>query len=524
MKKSTKRAISFIVAFALFIAIIPSLVEAKTFPDVTSTDWFYSDVNELSTLGFINGRTDGTFDPTANITRAEYVAIMNRAFPEALNNSNTASPSPTITKTPAPTGVPSPTQTPIATLLPSSTPAASSIPSPTITSTPLPASPTITPATSPLPSPTKTSTPSSPTAAPITFTDVSASDWFYQDIISSAAAGLINGYGTYFSPNNPITRQEAAVVTYNYLNKVLGGNFNKLANRTDSKTIQTSDIASWALADVNMLFNKGIINGYEDNGFRPLNNITRAESAAIANRTYKGVNVVTPTPAVSLSPSPIKTITPAPSVSPTASPSPSASPSPTCDPNEPEPVPGSKPIIYLYPTTQTEVNVELGYPNQLTATYPKYENGWDVLAQPNGDLTDLKTGRSLYSLYWEGGNIQTTIDEGFCVKSEDAITFLEEKLATLGLTEREANEFIIYWLPIMQQNAYNYVKFLPQSEIDQIMPLTITPTPDNIIRVLMVFQGGNKPINIPEQQLTPVTRHGFSVVEWGGTQLNGTIK
>ena len=40
------------------------------------------------------------------------------------------------------------------------------------------------------------------------------------------------------------------------------------------------------------------------------------------------------------------------------------------------------------------------------------------------------------------------IKEGFIVKGKDTITFLKEKLAQLGLNEREANEFIIYSLPI----------------------------------------------------------------------------
>ena len=62
----------------------------------------------------------------------------------------------------------------------------------------------------------------------------------------------------------------------------------------------------------------------------------------------------------------------------------------------------SKPIIYLYPTKTTEVEVKLGNPEKLSCTYPKYEDGWKVIANPKGDLTDVETGRSLYSLYWEG--------------------------------------------------------------------------------------------------------------------------
>ena len=112
-----------------------------------------------------------------------------------------------------------------------------------------------------------------------------------------------------------------------------------------------------------------------------------------------------------------------------------------------------KPIIYLYPEKEENVKIKLGKKEKLTCTYPKYEDEWEVIAKPNGDLTDIKTGRSLYALYWEGINSEKCdFKEGFCVKGEDSISFLEEKLAMLGLNEREANEFIVYWLPKLEVN------------------------------------------------------------------------
>ena len=41
----------------------------------------------------------------------------------------------------------------------------------------------------------------------------------------------------------------------------------------------------------------------------------------------------------------------------------------------------------------------------------------------------------------------------------------EEKLAILGLNEREAEEFIIYWLPKLESNKYNYIRFATEEEI-----------------------------------------------------------
>lgn len=189
----------------------------------------------------------------------------------------------------------------------------------------------------------------------------------------------------------------------------------------------------------------------------------------------------------------------------------------TCDPNV-----SYKPIIYLYPTAPTQVNIKLGYPDKLTTTYPKYEDEWNVLAHPNGNLIDLKTNRNLYGLYWEGLNTSSKgiQEEGFVVKKENTIEFLEEKLAILGLTEREANEFIIYWLPLLEQNEYNYIRFESIDEINANMPLKVNPTPDTVIRVLMEYKGLEAPIEVKEQTLHSPERKGFTLVEWGGTKLN----
>jgi len=187
-------------------------------------------------------------------------------------------------------------------------------------------------------------------------------------------------------------------------------------------------------------------------------------------------------------------------------------------------IPGyaEKPIIYLYPTEETRVNVRLKNYENITCSYPKYkENGWNVIAKPNGDLTDIETGRNLYSLYWEGKNenAKMNMQEGFVVKGEDTIKFLEEKLEILGLNERESEEFIIYWLPKLEKNKYNYIRFATKEEINQNMPLEINPKPDTIIRVLMEFKRLDKYIEIPEQKLETPTREGFVAVEWGGIEL-----
>ena len=191
-----------------------------------------------------------------------------------------------------------------------------------------------------------------------------------------------------------------------------------------------------------------------------------------------------------------------------------------------------KPIIYLYPESKTEVSVKLGYPEVLTVSYPMYKDGWRVLAEPSGDLLDRETNRKLYSLYWEARNDLTSykIDSGFIVKGGDIAEFLEEKLAILGLNEREAEEFIVYWLPKMEKNAYNFVYFARPEEIEREMPLEVAPNSDTEIRVRMLFEGFDDFRDLQaeygeaarvEEVLVPApSREGFTLVEWGAVDLN----
>jgi len=183
-----------------------------------------------------------------------------------------------------------------------------------------------------------------------------------------------------------------------------------------------------------------------------------------------------------------------------------------------------KPVIYLYPTTEQQVKVQLNYDGKLTCTYPQYNDGWDVIAQPDGTLTNIVDNREYSYLYWEGiTNTELDMSRGFVVKGEDTEKFLQEKLEYMGLIPKEYNEFIVYWLPILQENAYNFITFAG-NDYEDLAQLKITPEPDSILRVMMVYKPLDKPIQVEEQELKPFTRIGFTVVEWGGTQAKGAMK
>ncbi len=179
-----------------------------------------------------------------------------------------------------------------------------------------------------------------------------------------------------------------------------------------------------------------------------------------------------------------------------------------------------KPAIYLYPTQEQEINIQLDFKGQLKTTFPKYNDGWTVIAKPNGELTNLTDNRKYNYLFWDGWNKFPTshfdYKDGLVVKKSDLDKFLIEKLSHLGLNNTEINDFVVYWLPQLEKNEYNLIHFFINDNIDNTAFLNMTPKPDTEIRVYMEFKAVNKDYKIKEQQLPKIERKGFTLVEWGG--------
>ena len=189
-----------------------------------------------------------------------------------------------------------------------------------------------------------------------------------------------------------------------------------------------------------------------------------------------------------------------------------------------------KPVLYLYPTKTMGLSVSLDYEGTLTYTYPtpqtRADGGvtWHVTASPDGELTDA-SGRHYPSLFWEGeGNTIVTQDEGFVVESDAAAGFLEEKLSILGLSEREAAEFITFWGPRISERGRALVTFATDEYARSAVYRFTDPSsgaevvPETFIRVYVVI-GDVPQTAVPEQELVPApARTGFTAVEWGGTE------
>lgn len=204
-----------------------------------------------------------------------------------------------------------------------------------------------------------------------------------------------------------------------------------------------------------------------------------------------------------------------------------------------------KPVIYLYPTVPTDVSVSLRVPNEAgLITYPPLEDSqWRVTAQPNGTLTLQSTGAQYPNLFWEAplgpGYAHYVRNGGWEVARQHLVPFLEARLAEMNFNAQERTEFIQFWWPRMAQHDTVTVHFAfvghhavtgpytnPIGEtFAGHVPLDISPAPDNLLRVMMVWNVGPNGPRPPQPQTLPrLTRTGFHVLEWGGVQIGNPIQ
>ncbi len=129
--------------------------------------------------------------------------------------------------------------------------------------------------------PTETSAPQ--TTEELPFTDVAPTDWFYDAVNSAYSKGLVNGISdTEFGPNMTMTR--GMLVT------IVGRMENAQSSESSFGDVDASQYyapyVAWAAEN-------GIVTGFEDGTFKPDENVTREQTAAILYRymQYKGIDV-----------------------------------------------------------------------------------------------------------------------------------------------------------------------------------------------------------------------------------------
>lgn len=187
-----------------------------------------------------------------------------------------------------------------------------------------------------------------------------------------------------------------------------------------------------------------------------------------------------------------------------------------------------KPVIYFYSDQELTASVAVNHP-EFIFTYPVCDGTWNVTVQPDGNIRSKTDGKIYPYIFWEGESENISYQqinnqtEGNLIKSENVIPFLESSLTALGLNQKEQTDFITYWGPRMISTEYVFIQFLIDAKVDEtIGDLVVTPEPEIFRRVYMLFTPLDSPavpFEYNQQEFSSFDRSGFTVLEWGGSEL-----
>lgn len=118
------------------------------------------------------------------------------------------------------------------------------------------------------------------------FKDVKAGQWYASYVAWAYQQGIVTGYAGYFSPNDFITREDIATMLGRFAQKYYG---TLPSINAQKKFADHNKISSYAESYVTAMQKANIIDGYEDNHFRPQNKATRAETAKMVSAMLTAV-------------------------------------------------------------------------------------------------------------------------------------------------------------------------------------------------------------------------------------------
>jgi len=195
--------------------------------------------------------------------------------------------------------------------------------------------------------------------------------------------------------------------------------------------------------------------------------------------------------------------------------------------------PDVKPVILFYNdknekedieiklTLRNELEIGATYPNPLLIEdnneYKKYLWKCQVNYE-NNESKVIVNDKSYSYIFWEGKNISANLKGDKVILNPNNVeNDLDELLKLQGLNERERNDFIVYWIRVLNKMKTIEVTICDDS-YEKVAPLEITNYPKQL-RVFLLFKESNenysedKSIKILKRRERPTGKY---IVEWGG--------
>ena len=173
-----------------------------------------------------------------------------------------------------------------------------------------------------------------------------------------------------------------------------------------------------------------------------------------------------------------------------------------------------KPNLYLYPTRKQTISIDLAFPQggRILESVPAYGEGWRVEVEPSGLINNLYR----YLFYEAQAPDHYQYSEGWVVGGDTLTAFFHHVLGQVGFTEPEIQDFVRYWSPLLSSKAQYEIYPQDRQKLDELIQVDVSPLPDSQLRLALVIRTAKTtPSLLKEPQLTPVSRTGFFLAEWG---------
>ena len=179
-------------------------------------------------------------------------------------------------------------------------------------------------------------------------------------------------------------------------------------------------------------------------------------------------------------------------------------------------------FTYIYPDEDIEnVLMEVDFINgEMHEIHPGevYDSRWSLYFE-NGKIYNADDGYEINEFVYDGiiGDLPE-IKEGFVVRGSETEEFLYNTLVEYGFVDDEISDFLFNSMPYLAGNEYNLISF-QNGWLEDEVDMLVYPTPDTMFRFLMVYQPLDKKILLPEQEIVPFERDGFTIVEMACVEL-----
>jgi len=173
-----------------------------------------------------------------------------------------------------------------------------------------------------------------------------------------------------------------------------------------------------------------------------------------------------------------------------------------------------KPNIYIYPEVKTDLTVKVNFPSGggIILSEPLYQDKWDVTVEPSG----LIDGEYEFLFYESVQPDMGQYDCGWVVEQTELEAFFRKNMTTTGFNNAEIEDFIEYWIPLLIESPYYAIYPQYNEQLKKMIQLDLSVEPQNLIRLIYCI--GSLPddsLSLPEPQIPPSSRDGFTVAEWG---------